>query len=194
MKLLVASRNAHKLTEIREILAPYGLEVEDLNAWPDLGELPEEELTFEGNALSKARTAYNATGLLTVADDSGIEVDALDGAPGVRSKRFSAEQTDEANNKLLLEKLEKSDERTGRFRCAIALVGPQGEATANGAVEGKIGHREQGEGGFGYDPLFLPDEAPGRSMAELSPAEKNAISHRGRAFRQLPALIASLTA
>jgi len=193
MKILVASRNAHKLTEIREILAPYGLEVEDLNAWPEIGELPEEEDTFEGNALSKAHAAFKATGQWTVADDSGIEIDALGGAPGVRSKRFSPEETDEANNALLIERLRNADDRTGRFRCAIALVGPTGQATASGAVEGQIAHRESGAGGFGYDPLFLPDEAPGRSMAEISPDEKNAISHRGRAFRQLPQLLASLT-
>ena len=127
-----------------------------------------------------------------MADDSGIEVDALGGAPGVRSKRFSAEETDEANNALLIERLQHTNDRTGRFRCAIALVGPNGQATASGAVEGQIAHSESGAGGFGYDPLFLPDEAPGRSMAEISPEEKNAISHRGRAFRQLPGLIESL--
>jgi XTP/dITP diphosphohydrolase len=193
MKILVASRNAHKLTEIREILAPYGLEVEDLNAWPEIGELPEEEDTFEGNALSKAHAAFNVTGCWTVADDSGIEIDSLGGAPGVRSKRFSPEETDEANNALLIERLQNTNDRTGRFRCAIALVGPNGQATASGAVEGQIAHSESGAGGFGYDPLFLPDEAPGRSMAEISPDEKNAISHRGRAFRQLPELLASLT-
>ena len=192
MKILVASRNAHKLGEIREILAPFGIQVEDLNAWPELGELPEEEETFEGNALSKARAAYAATGRLTVADDSGIEVDALGGAPGVHSKRFTPEGSDTSNNAHLLQRLTDAQDRSGRFRCVIALVGPAGEATASGAVEGQIAHEERGEGGFGYDPLFLPNEQPGRSMAELTPDEKNAISHRGRAFRQLPALVRSL--
>ncbi|MCA9569286.1 MAG: non-canonical purine NTP pyrophosphatase, partial [Myxococcales bacterium] len=117
------------------------------------------------------------------------EVDALGGAPGVHSKRFSPEGTTPANNALLLERLVGAADRTARFRCVVALVGPDGyERIAEGACEGRIALEPRGTDGFGYDPLFLPDEAPGRAMAELTVDAKNAISHRGRAFRQLPGL------
>lgn len=192
MELLLATNNAHKVSEIRQILA--GLDI-TLRTLADVGidDLPETHDTFEGNAIEKAEAAFAATGMVCVADDSGIEVDALGGAPGVYSKRFSPEQTAAANNALLLTKLQGQRDRTARFRCVIALVGADYTATASGACEGSIADDERGEGGFGYDPLFLPDETPGRAMAELSAAEKNAISHRGRAFRQLPNLLEGLT-
>lgn len=190
MKLLLATRNRHKLVEIRQILA--GLDVQllsldDVSGLPE--ELPEDGDTFEHNALQKARFAHEVTGLLCCADDSGIEVDALDGRPGVFSKRFSPEGTDAGNNRHLLELLGDRTDRTARYRCVLALVGDGVQATADGRCEGTIGHELTGEGGFGYDPLFWPTEAPGRTMAQLSMAEKNAISHRGRAFRQLPGLL-----
>ena len=195
MRLLLATHNAHKLAEIRAILATAdlgGVEVVGLEAFPDLPEAPETQATFEGNALQKARFAAARTGLVCVADDSGLEVDALDGAPGVRSKRFSPQATADANNALLLERLGDRSDRTGRFVCALAVVHGDATAVTRGTCEGVIARAGRGDGGFGYDPLFLPDDAPGRAMAELSAAEKNAISHRGHAVRQLPQLLAEV--
>lgn len=189
MKLIFATNNAHKVTEVRALLAGSGVELLTLaEAGLDV-DPPETGNTFEHNALQKARFVHELTGHPCIADDSGIEVDALGGAPGVHSKRFSPEATAQANNALLLAKLDGIDERTGRFRCVLALVGLGEPVTVDGRCEGTIARRLRGEGGFGYDPLFLPDETPGRSMAELSMAEKNRISHRGRAFSQLPALL-----
>jgi len=190
MKLLMATRNAHKLTEIRQILSGSDIQIlslDDVLGLPD--ELPEDGNTFEHNALQKATFAHQITGLLCCADDSGIEVDALDGRPGVFSKRFSPEGTDDGNNRYLLEQLKDKQDRTARYRCVLALVGDGVQHTADGRCEGRIGTVYSGDGGFGYDPLFLPDEAPGRTMAQLTMEEKNAISHRGRAFRQLPGLL-----
>lgn len=190
MKLLLATRNAHKLTEIREILQGMDLEIlslDDVPGMPD--ELAEDGDTFEHNALQKARFVYEATGILCCADDSGIEVDALDGRPGVHSKRFSPAGTNEGNNQYLLELLGGRSDRSARYRCVLALVGDGIEATADGRCEGTIGTSLIGDGGFGYDPLFWPVEAPGRTMAQLTMGEKNAISHRGRAFRHLPRLL-----
>lgn len=192
MQLVLATRNPHKVDEIRRILAEAGLTGVDLlslDRWPDLPDAPEDAPDFESNALAKARYVYAHTGLPAVADDSGIEVAALDWGPGVHSKRFTPEGTAATNNLRLLQELEGVTDRRARFRCVLALVGPQGELTASGTVLGVIGHAPRGSGGFGYDPLFWPDEAPGRTMAELAPEEKDAISHRGRAFRQLPALL-----
>ncbi len=189
MQLVFATHNAHKADEVRAILAGTGVTVRTL---ADLGyheEVPETGSTFIANALQKAHHVHAALGLPCVADDSGLEVDGLGGAPGVHSKRFSPEATAEANNRLLLQKLTPGVDRTARFRCVLALVGVGEDRTADGSCEGRIALSESGEGGFGYDPLFVPDETPGRSMAELTADEKNAISHRGRAFRQLPALL-----
>ncbi len=189
MKLVFATRNTHKLDEVRAILASEDLELLGLDHWPELGEIPEDHDTFELNALQKAQVVHAATGLPTVADDSGLEVDALDGRPGVFSKRFSAEGTDSANNALLLRELDGVVAREARFRCVLALVWAGGARTVDGRCEGAIALSARGEGGFGYDPLFLPDAAPGKAMAELSADQKNAISHRGLAFAQLPALL-----
>lgn len=191
-QLVLASNNAHKVAEVGAILAPLGITVRPLADFPEIPEPPETGDTFEDNALQKARFVFARTGLPTVADDSGLAVDALGGAPGVRSKRFSPEARADTNNALLLEKLAGVEGRRARFVCALALVTDAGEAVVRGEVEGDIGHALTGEGGFGYDPLFWPLEAPGRSMAQLSPDEKNAISHRGRAFRQLPGLLSKL--
>ncbi len=192
MQLVLATRNAHKVDEIHRILDSAGLTGVDLlslDRWPDLPDAPEDQPDFEGNALAKARYVYAHTGLPAVADDSGIEVAALGWGPGVHSKRFTPEATAASNNARMLRELDGVSDRRARFRCVLALVGPQGERVASGAVEGRIGDAPRGDAGFGYDPLFWPDEAPGRTMAELSADEKNAISHRGRAFRQLPSLI-----
>ncbi len=189
MKLLLASTNAHKRTEVAAILDGGPVSIVDLSAFPAVPEPPEDGDTFEANALQKARFVYAATGLPTLADDSGLEVDALGGAPGVRSKRFTPEATAAANNAHLLALLGERPDRAARFVCALAVVGPQGEATLRGTCEGAIATAPRGAQGFGYDPLFLPDEALGRAMAELSMAEKNAISHRGRALARLADLL-----
>lgn len=193
MRLILATRNAHKLREIALCLAGTGIAVEGLDGVPGLPEeLPETGETFEDNALQKARFVFEATGLAALADDSGIEIRALGWAPGVHSKRWTPEATDEANNARLLRELEGKDDRAARYRCALALVapGPDGpvEGVVVGACPGTIGIDPLGSGGFGYDPLFWPDEAPGRTMAQLTMAEKNAISHRGRAIALLPGL------
>ena len=145
-----------------------------------------------GNALQKARFVFHHTGLPTLADDSGLEVDALGGAPGVHSKRFTPEATAKANNEKLLRVLSGEENRTARFVCALALVTARGEQCKRGTVEGTISLEIRGSQGFGYDPLFLPDEAPGRTMAELTAEEKDAVSHRGNALRLLPGMIAAL--
>ncbi len=182
MKIVLATRNDHKVSELQALLAGAGVEVIGLGAFPALPEeLPETGDTFVHNALEKARFVFEQTGLAAIADDSGLEVDALGGRPGVFSKRFSPEGTAAGNNAKLLDLLIGREDRTARFRCVIAVVGPKGAETSDGTCEGALGRSVRGAGGFGYDPLFWPVEAPGRTLAELSMNEKNAISHRGRA-------------
>lgn len=194
MHVLLATRNAHKVHEIAGALAALGWTVAGLDTVDGLPEeLPETGDTFEANALQKARFVAAATGLAALADDSGLEVAALGWGPGVYSRRFSPEATDQANNALLLRRLAGVDDRAARYRCALALVLPDGrEGVVDGACPGRIGQLPRGQNGFGYDPLFWPDDAPGRTMAELTLAEKNQISHRGRALSRLPGLIAGL--
>lgn len=189
MKLFVATNNKHKIEEIRQILEGTGVVLQSLLDRPDLAEPPEDGLTFEANALQKARTIQAQTGGTVLADDSGLEVDALGGAPGVHSKRFSPEGAADANNALLLKRMSGVVTRTARFRCVLALVSPHHEGTVDGTCEGHIATQAQGAHGFGYDPLFVPHELQGRTMAEASMNEKNAISHRGRAFRRLGELL-----
>jgi XTP/dITP diphosphohydrolase len=190
MRLLLATRNRHKVEEMRALLGDLPLEIDGLDGFDHLpDELPEDGDTFEANALQKARFIHAATGIACCADDSGIEVDALDGRPGVHSKRFSPEGTDHANNRHLLALLQGRDDRTARYRCALALVGPGFERTVSGTCEGRIGTEPRGANGFGYDPLFWPADRPGRTMAELDPAQKNAISHRGRALAALAPML-----
>jgi len=185
MKLLVATRNRHKLDEIRQI---FHLDKLELIAADDVEGLPEDVVedadTFEGNALKKARTLCHASGLWTMADDSGLEVDALDLAPGVYSARYAGEDCDyAANNAKLLRELDGVKNRTARFRCAIALCSPDGrEWTVSGACEGSILHEPRGLNGFGYDPLFVPDGHM-LSFAELESQTKNSMSHRGNALK-----------
>ncbi len=189
MVLIFATHNAHKAREVSQILQPTGIVLQTLEDIGFTDDPPETQATFEGNALQKARFVHARTGHPCVADDSGIEVDALGGAPGVHSKRFAPDAQAASNNALLLQKLDGVTERAARYRCVIAVVGLGEERIAEGRCEGRIGTALRGEGGFGYDPLFWPDEAPGRTMAELTLEEKNRISHRGRAFRQLPELL-----
>jgi len=185
--VLVSTRNAHKLVEIRQILGP-SFELLDLSSVPALGEVEETGTTFEENAALKALAASAHFGGWVLADDSGLEVDALGGAPGVRSARFSGEgATDVTNRALLLEKLATvpAGQRSARFRCVIALArGGEVLSHFSGAVEGAIIQSEKGEGGFGYDPLFVP-EGFGETFAELGAETKNRLSHRGRALAAL---------
>jgi XTP/dITP diphosphohydrolase len=184
--LLLATRNQHKLRELRGALP--GIEVDPL---PDDVDLPEEEgETFAANALDKARAARDATGRAAIADDSGIEAYALGGRPGVRSARYAGEDAgDEENLEKLLEEVAAHEDRRVAYVCVIALIGEDGEESLfEGRCEGVLATEPRGSGGFGYDPAFIPDDTgpvDGRTMAELEPAEKHAISHRGRAARAL---------
>ena len=181
MRLLVATRNPHKLRELARLLP--GL---DLDPLPEHVPTPAEDGTsYAANALIKARAAAAATGRAAIADDSGIEAEALGGAPGVRTARFAGEHATDAEN---LAKLgaEAPAGTALRYVCVIAHVDPAGsQHTFQATTAGTVAPQPRGEGGFGYDPLFVPDEADGRTMAELSDAEKDAISHRGRAARAL---------
>jgi XTP/dITP diphosphohydrolase len=197
MDLLVATRSAHKMQEIRRILGDLGhVRLLDLNAADIAPSAAEDDLepydTFEENAFSKARYFHDLSGLPTVADDSGIEVDAIGGAPGVRSKRFApdtgleGEARDRANNEYLLELLGERpvSERGGQYVCVAALVGAGEDRSFRGEARGVILGRPRGWGGFGYDPLFY-DQRLGHTFAELSMEVKNVHSHRGKAFRAL---------
>ena len=193
-RLLVASRNAKKLAELRRVLdaaGVTGLELLSLADVPEFDEAPETAATFEGNALAKARDAYAATGIPAVADDSGLEVDALNGMPGVLSARWSGVHGQDAQNTaLLLAQLRDvpDERRGGAFVSACALVSAAGEHVVRGEWTGTIAREPRGDGGFGYDPVFVP-RGSDRSAAELTPAEKDAASHRGRALALLvPAL------
>jgi non-canonical purine NTP pyrophosphatase (RdgB/HAM1 family)/lipoate-protein ligase B len=184
MNVLIATRNAHKLAEIRAILAMPGVNPVGLDAVGLLPEVVEDRDTFAGNAIKKARETAAAAGCWAMADDSGLEVDALDGAPGVYSARYAGEPAStEANNRKLLEAMKGRTDRRARFRCAMALVRPGGDAyCVEGCCEGTILEAERGTGGFGYDPLFRP-EGRERSFAEMPAEEKNRLSHRAAALR-----------
>jgi XTP/dITP diphosphohydrolase len=181
MRLLLATRNDHKLREFERLLPGVGLE-----PLPAELESPEETgETYAANALIKARAAAQATGRAAFADDSGIEAEALDWRPGVRTARFAGEHAGDGENLAKLHREAPAGSRA-RYVCVIAHVTPAGEEQLfEGRCEGTLAAQPSGAGGFGYDPLFIADEAPGRTMAELSDSEKDAISHRGRAARQL---------
>jgi XTP/dITP diphosphohydrolase len=194
IRLLLATRNVGKLRELEQLLEEAGLEglvVETLADHAQVGEVEETGPTFEENARLKATQAARATGLWALADDSGLEVEALGGAPGVLSARYAGRHGDSAaNNARLLRELEGVTDRQASFVCVAALARPDGEIVAaeRGICRGSIEEKPRGAGGFGYDPFFLPD-GKNLTMAELSPGEKGAISHRGRALRALiPAL------
>ena len=196
----LASRNAKKIAEMERILAAHvpGLRVLGLDDVTPYDEPVEDAPTFEGNALVKARAGVAATGLATIADDSGLCVDALNGMPGVLSARWSGPPKDDArNNRLLLDQLaDVPDERRGaHFTCAVAVVLPDGrEHVVEGRMAGTVVREVRGEGGFGYDVLFVADERPGLTTAELSTDDKDAISHRGAALRALAPLLPDLLA
>ena len=194
MKVVLATKNAGKAKEIGRMLEGSGVEIISLEGFPEVELPPETGKTMKENALLKARAAAGATGLPALADDSGLEVDFLGGAPGVYSARYSGEKaTDEENWKKLLRELEgvPAEKRAARFRCAIALVGFDAEEHLfEGVFEGLIAEAPIGNGGFGYDPVFFVPEA-GRTAAELAPDEKNRISHRARAIDVLKAFLST---
>lgn len=188
MKIVFATHNAHKVSEVQAVL---GSEYQLVTA-TEAGiseEIPETQPTIEGNALQKARYVYEHTGLNCFADDTGLEVEALNGAPGVYSARYAGEHVSYAdNNKLLLKNLAGCQNRKARFRTVIALILDGKEHLFEGRVEGTIATEPHGEGGFGYDPLFIP-EGSQLTFAEMSPEAKNGISHRGRAVAKLVAFL-----
>ena len=198
-RVVLASRNAHKIEEMARILDDAGLHVEvvGIDAFDgvvDVPEVAETEATFEGNALLKARAVCAATGVPAVADDSGLCVDALNGMPGILSARWSGGGGDVANLELVLAQLgDTPDERLGaQFRCAVALVLPDGrEAVVHGEMRGRLVRAPRGTNGFGYDPIFVPD-GESRTSAELTSEEKDAISHRGNALRALVPVLRDL--
>ncbi len=190
--MVLATRNAHKVIELRRILHAAGLESVELiglDAYPDLPDVPETGATFEANALLKASAVAAATGLIAVADDSGLEVDALNGMPGVLSARWSGGLGDAANLQLVLAQIADvpDDRRGASFECAAAAVLADGaQVVVRGQLTGSITRTPRGTNGFGYDPIFVPTGGS-RTTAELDPDEKDAISHRGVAFRALAA-------
>ncbi len=195
--VVVATHNAKKAAELHRVLAAAGVEAEvkGLDEFPSYPEPAETERSFEGNALLKARAAVAATGQIAVADDSGLEVDLLNGMPGVRSARWSGpDATDQRNLELLIAQLADTAEadRTARFVCAMALVTPDGtEQLVRGVMEGLLLLEPRGRNGFGYDPIFVAD---GNTVtnAELTPDAKDAISHRGQAVRAIVPILESL--
>jgi XTP/dITP diphosphohydrolase len=195
VKLLVATSNLGKLAEIREIAGAPGLELLSL-AEVALPPPDETGVTFQENAAAKATECAAQSGLWTLADDSGLCVDALGGAPGVYSARYAP--SDEERRAKLLQALAAVPEahRGAHFFCAVALSAPDGARVyrAEGRVDGRIAQQARGSNGFGYDPLFLPAETPGRTLAELPPGEKNKLSHRGRALERLRPLLQRLAA
>jgi len=185
-EMVLATGNRKKLEEINRITGSMGITLRTLTEFPGFPEVVEDADTFEGNALKKAREICAFTGLAALADDSGLEVDALNGAPGVYSARYAGEDaTDAENVRKLLSELSRTDrEKSARFHCVIALVLPDGtEKVFDGRVEGRIGEAEQGHNGFGYDPVFFP-EGHDRTFAEMDATEKDSMSHRGRALEK----------
>lgn len=184
MEIVFATNNAHKLSEVQAVLGA-GFRLLTPRDCGLAEEIPETQPTIEGNALQKARYLHQRTGRDCFADDTGLEVAALDGAPGVRSARYATDGHDfAANNRLLLKNLEGKADRRARFRTVIALILGGEEHLFEGIVEGRILETERGAEGFGYDPLFVP-EGSERTFAEMDAAAKNAVSHRGRAVRKL---------
>lgn len=182
MRLGVGTGNAHKLEEFRRILGPL---LPGIQLVPTTGESPEETgETFVENALIKARAAFEATGLPSIADDSGIAVDALEGAPGIYSQRYAPSGLDADNTALLLANLEGHSNRAAAFVCAAALVHAGGEIALEKRWEGTVAQNPSGQGGFGYDPIFIP-QGMTQTAAELAPSDKDLLSHRGQAFRAL---------
>lgn len=187
-RILFATGNQGKMKEVREILADLGVEVISMREAGVSAEIVEDGETFEENAVIKARTIMELTGEVTLADDSGLEIDALGGEPGVYSARYMGEDTSyHIKNNDLIRRLSQvpRQQRTARFVCSIAVAFPDGEIiTTDGVIEGLIGYEEAGENGFGYDPIFVVPQL-GCTTAQLSDEQKNEISHRGKALRKM---------
>ena len=191
MRIVCASANPHKVEELARLLPSWV----DLVARPsDIGDIDEDAPTLEGNAIIKAVEIANHASEWAIADDTGLEVEALNGAPGVRSARFAGDHaTDSENRALLLAKLDGVTNRSARFRTVVALVSSKGNIHfVGGECAGTIAESERGDSGFGYDSLFIPADGDGRTFAEMSGAEKDAVSHRGRALAQIPELLARI--
>jgi len=192
VRIVCASANAHKVAEIARLLP---VDVVLLPRPDEVGDVDETAPTLEGNAVIKAVEIANHAGTWAIADDTGLEVDSLGGAPGVHSARFAGPSADDAANRaLLLARLEGHDDRRARFRTVVALVHPSGEIhLLLGECRGSITNAERGVNGFGYDSVFVPDDGDGRTFAEMDPIEKDSISHRARALAQLPVLVARIS-
>ena len=194
-KIVFATTNEGKVKEIKEILKDFPIEVVSMKEMGITADIEENGATFEENSLIKARALVKLTGLPALADDSGLEVDYLNGEPGIYSARYLGRDTDyDYKNNYIIDKLSgaKGEERSARFVCVISLVLPDGrEFVERGVVEGLIGYEQKGENGFGYDPIFYLPEY-GKTSAELPPEEKNKISHRGKALTAMKKLIVTL--
>jgi XTP/dITP diphosphohydrolase len=194
-RAVLATRNQQKIREVARILSPYDVVLASLDEWPDVPDVPETGTTFAENALQKARAVAAATGLVAIADDSGLVVDALNGMPGVLSARWAGRHGDDAANlALVLAQLADIDDerRTAAFVCAAAAVAPSGaEIVVEGRVDGSLLRSARGDGGFGYDPIFVP-AGESRTTAEMTADEKDALSHRGKAFRALASRLGEL--
>jgi len=196
LELLVATKNLGKVREIRKALKGFELRIYTLSDFPDVPEIREDRKSFTENALKKGRFYSKYFGELTIADDSGLEVDALRGLPGIHSARYAGERaSNRENNRKLLTEMEgiRFSKRGAKFRCVIAMVSPDGrEVIAEGTCRGRIGFKEVGKKGFGYDPLFILPQY-GKTMAQLSIEEKNRVSHRGKALKKIRRIIQSFS-
>ncbi len=192
MKLVCATANPKKVDEIARMLPSW---VTLIPRPEHVGDVEETAPTLEGNAIIKAVEIANASGEWALADDTGLMVDALDGSPGVHSARFAGDNAQDADNRaLLLDQLSGVANRGARFKTVLAVVHPSGEMhLLTGECIGRVADSERGSNGFGYDSVFIPDDCDGRTFAEMTAAEKDAVSHRGRALRQLPDLLARIT-
>jgi XTP/dITP diphosphohydrolase len=194
IRVLLATRNRDKLREIRALLDPARFEVMGLDEVDGIADIVEDGATLEQNARKKARVAHEATGMVTLADDTGLEVEALGGAPGVYSSRYAGEKATYADNvRKLLEEMRSvpAEKRGARFRCVVAIVYRGGERLVEGICEGRITEEPRGDGGFGYDPVFYVPEV-GKTFAQMTLEEKNSMSHRGKAFREAARVLEEL--
>ena len=190
-KLVLASRNKNKIEEMKALVADLGIEVYSALDFPELEEVDEDQPTLEGNALKKARYVYQQTGLPSLSDDTGLEVEVLDGAPGVYSARYAGEKVTYQDNVLkLLREMTGKANRSAQFRTVVALVSEEGEDTFEVVCKGEIIKEQKGDKGFGYDPVFLP-EGFDQTFAELDASVKNEISHRGRAIQKFISFLKS---